>query len=43
MPKIPTVVFMANLPAVLPASFTSPCKTLFEKVNSELKFSTKLL
>ena len=33
---------MANLPAVFPAALKSPCKTLFDNVNSERRLSTKL-
>ena len=35
-------MFIANLPAVFPASLKSPCKILFDTVNSERKLSTAL-
>ena len=37
IPIIPTVVLIANLPAVFPALRKSPCKILFERVNRERK------
>ena len=42
-PKIPTVVFIINLPEFIPAFFNSPCKILFGIVTKVDKLSRELL
>ena len=43
IPKIPTVVFITNLPVFIPAFFKSPCKILFGIVTKFDKLLNELL